>query len=111
MMNQAAYNLHMFRYDLAQTFNNWDASSFLLTHRTIQVHIPQPASKQQANFHIGLICIPDAHAVVGYDCPHGMVTCIVPLLLAQLQHLLQLLAQMPVSFCHKGQLAEFPNCM
>ncbi len=68
----------------------------MLTHRPVQVHIAQAAGEEQAKLHGSLVSVPDAHAVVGDHSAHGVVARVVPLLLAQLQHLLQLLAQVPV---------------
>lgn len=80
------------------------------TNRSVQVHIPQAAGEQQAHFHVGLVSIPDAHPVVCHHGAHCMVPCIIPLLLAQLQHLLQLLPQVPIGLCHQRQLTELTNC-
>lgn len=71
------------------------------TNRSVQIHIPQAAGEEQTHFHIGLVCIPDAHPVVCNHRPHGVVTGIIPFFFTQLQHLLQLLPQMAISFCHK----------
>lgn len=80
------------------------------TNRTVEVHIPQAAGEQQAHFHVGLVSIPDAHPVVCHHGAHCMVPRIIPLLFAQLQHLLQLLPQVPVSLCHQRQLTKLTNC-
>ena len=84
--------------------------TWALTHRSVQIHVAKAAGEQQAHFHVGLVCIPNAHAIVCNDCPHGIVPSIIPLLFAKLQDLLQLLPQVPISFCHERQLAELTNC-
>ena len=53
---------------------------------------------------------PDAHAVVGDHSAHGVVSSLLPLLLAQLQHLLQLLPQVAVSLRHQRQPPELAHC-
>ena len=81
-----------------------------LTHRAVQVDIAQAAGEEEAKLHRGLVSVPDAHAVVGHHRAHGVVARVVPLLLAQLEHLLQLLAQVPVCLCQQCQLSELAHC-
>lgn len=59
----------------------------LRTNRALEVDVAQTAGEEEADFHGALVGIPDAHAVVSNHSAHSMVTCLVPLLLAQLQHL------------------------
>ena len=80
------------------------------TDRAVQVHVAQAAGEEEAELHGGLVSVPDAHAIVGDHGAHGVVACIVPLLLAQLQHLLQLLAQVPVRLSQQRQLPELAHC-
>lgn len=80
------------------------------THWAVEVDIAEAAGEEEAKLHGGLVGVPDAHAVVSHNRAHGMVARVVPLLLAQLQHLLQLLAQVPIALCQQRQLPELAHC-
>ena len=59
----------------------------MLTNRSLQIGVAEAAGEEEADFHVGLVHVPDAHAVVCHHCPHRVIPRVVELLLAQLQHL------------------------
>ena len=80
------------------------------TDGAVEVDVSKAAGEEESQLHGGLVGIPDAHAVVGHDCAHCVVPRIVPLLLGQLQHLLQLLPQVPIRLGQQRQLPKLPHC-